>query len=76
MTNGYGVQIGSPSKGAGSAITNAYGLKVENQVAGATLNYAIHTGTGRVHFGGIPASNAGLVTGDIWANANVLTIVP
>jgi hypothetical protein len=76
MTNGYGLQIDSPILGAGSAITNAYGLKIENQAAAGTLNYSIYTGTGRVHFGGIPTSNAGLVTGDIWANSNVLTIIP
>ncbi len=38
------------TKGAGSTITNLYGLKIENQTQGDT-NYAIHTGLGLVRFG-------------------------
>lgn len=39
-------------KGAGSTITNAYGILVENITAGAT-NFAIKTGTGRHSFGDV-----------------------
>ena len=51
MTNGYGIHIDSPNKGSGSAVTTAYGLKIEDQTAGGT-NYAIYTGLGQVQFGG------------------------
>jgi len=50
MTTGIGFSVDIPSIGAGSAITNLYGVKVENQ-SGATNNYAIYTGTGLVRFG-------------------------
>lgn len=42
---------GPPTKGAGSTITIAYGLKVEDITAGAT-NYSIYTGTAPSRFGG------------------------
>jgi len=35
---------------AATEITNAYGIKVENQSRGVN-NWAVHTGVGRVHFG-------------------------
>lgn len=41
LTNAYGFQLNSPSIGAGSAITNLYGLKIESQT-GATNNFGIH----------------------------------
>ena len=31
---------------------------------------------GSINVAGIPTSSAGLVTGDVWSNANVLTVVP
>ena len=45
---GVGVAI---NDGAGGAITNAYGVKVEDVDQGATSNYALHTGKGTVHLG-------------------------
>ena len=50
-TNLIGVQILDAVKGSGSSITTQYGLKIEDQSQGTT-NYAIHTGSGLVHFGG------------------------
>jgi hypothetical protein len=52
VTSGYALHIESPSIGAGSAITTAWGIKIENQAAAGT-NFAIQTGTGTVQFGGI-----------------------
>lgn len=45
VANVYGTRIDAPIKGAGSAITNLYGLKIENQSAGS-VNYSLFTGTG------------------------------
>lgn len=45
LTNGAGVLIETPSKGADSAITNVYGIKINAQTGGATLNYAWHAAT-------------------------------
>ena len=70
MTNGVGVYIDTPSKGAGSAITNVYGLKINDQSGGATLNYAIYTGAGEVRFGGLVTADAGATI----ASGQTLTI--
>ena len=51
MVSGYGAWIESPALGAGSVITNLYGLKINDQTAG-TNSWAIYTGLGAVHFGG------------------------
>lgn len=40
----------NPSKGAGSAITTSYGVRIESQTQGGT-NYAIYTDTGLVRIG-------------------------
>lgn len=72
-TNGIGLDIKAFS-GPGT-FTNKYGIRVGNMAGGVTLNYAIYTGTGNIHFGGIPTSSAGLITGDVWSNSGVLTIV-
>jgi hypothetical protein len=50
ITDAIGVHV---DLGSATAPTNAYGLKIDNVSAGATLNYAIYTGVaGLVHFGG------------------------
>jgi hypothetical protein len=50
MTTAASLWAANPLKGAGSTITNAYGLLIESITAGAT-NFAIKTGTGRHSFG-------------------------
>jgi hypothetical protein len=47
-TNAYNMYIVALTSGQ---ITNAYGLYINNISAGATLNYAIYTNAGLVHFG-------------------------
>jgi hypothetical protein len=42
MNLGYGLYIDTPAKGAGSAITNAYGIMVKVQNQGGTSNYGIY----------------------------------
>jgi hypothetical protein len=76
MTSAHGIRIDTPSKGAGSAITTVYGLKIENQTGGGT-NYAIYTGTGAVRLGGGvdilgDCSVAGITSllGDLFLNGN------
>ena len=51
-TNSYGLYIDDAAKGAGQTITNQYGLYIASQAQGGTLNYAIYTNSGAVHFGG------------------------
>jgi hypothetical protein len=51
-----------------------YGLYIENLTQG-TVNYAIHTNGGKIHFGSLPTSAAGLSAGDVWNDGGVLTIV-
>lgn len=51
ITNHYGLYIDPISLISNSKLTNCYGIKIEDQEGGATLNYAIHTGLGLVHFG-------------------------
>ncbi len=41
MVSGYGLYVDTPSKGAGSAITTAYGIMVKAQSQGTTNNYGI-----------------------------------
>ncbi|KPK09550.1 MAG: hypothetical protein AMS20_00055 [Gemmatimonas sp. SG8_28] len=48
----YGI---APYDVPGSSVTNAYGLYLENVNVGGTLNYAIYTNAGRVHFGDVIA---------------------
>lgn len=50
VTNLYGLYIGTPSV-AGSKLINEYGIYIADQNTGATLNYAIYTGVGKVRFG-------------------------
>ncbi len=51
ITDAIGNDILAFSVTGGGAITNAYGLRIGNITAGGTLNFAISTGTGLVHFG-------------------------
>lgn len=50
MVDGMGINILTPSVGAASAITNVYGLKIEDQSGGSNL-WSIKTGTGLVDLG-------------------------
>lgn len=50
LTDLIGLYAIDATKGAGSTITNQYGLKIENQTQG-TNNFAIKTGTGSHQFG-------------------------
>lgn len=67
MGGAYAFYAANPAKGAGSSITTAYGLYVEDLTAGTT-NYAIYTaGTSNLHrfggnlgVGGNPATNTRL----------------
>jgi len=77
MGSGYGIRIMSASLGGGSAVTNLYGLKIEDQAGGGST-YAIYTSLGDIHFGdgvevGSPTGgNKGAgtinVSGDIYKN--------
>ncbi len=51
LTNYYGLYIEAESLVGYSKLTNDYGIYIGNQAGGATLNYAIYTNTGLVHFG-------------------------
>ena len=75
VTNMYNVRINSPSKGAGSIITNNFGLKIEDQTVGTSVNYSLYTGTGIVRFG----DNTSIVgtlaaTGDLAINSNKFNV--
>lgn len=72
---GRGLYIADFIKGSGSTITQQVGLEIAAQTQGGT-NYAIKTGGGKLSFIGLPTSSAGLASGDVWLNSNVLTIVP
>jgi hypothetical protein len=69
-----GLHINTPSLGGGGQIDVVKAINVEAQTTGV-LNYAIYTAGGRVHFGSLPTSAAGLAAGDVWSNGGVLTIV-
>jgi len=51
ITNLYLNYIETPYKEANSLLTNAYGLYVADQNIASTLNYAIYTNAGLIHFG-------------------------
>jgi hypothetical protein len=59
VTDCYGVYIDAPYKLAAGTITNLYGLYIADQLAGATLNYAIVTNSGNIIFnnGGVAAAD-------------------
>jgi hypothetical protein len=90
LTNGQAFFVDQPTLGAGSSITNiygmrvrnqgttgvtnAYGLYVESQSGAATLNYAIYTAGGRINFQGLPTSSAGLPAGTLWNDSGTLKV--
>lgn len=49
--NGYAAYIPAPYLPVGT-LTNNYGLYIENQIGGGTLNYAIYSAGGACYFGG------------------------
>lgn len=51
ITNAYNIRIGNIYNNASGLITNNYGIYIDSQTRGATLNYAIYTNAGLVHFG-------------------------
>jgi len=76
ITTGISLLIGSPELGAGSAITTNYGLKIENQAVGGT-NYAIHTGTGLLQFGGAATFGSAVsITGNVGFYGQAATAKP
>lgn len=52
ITNGRSLYIPDASKTSNGSITNNYGIYIENQTAGGTLNYAIYSVGGNSYFGG------------------------
>jgi len=50
VTNFYGYKLGT-IQAFGNKLINAYGIKLDDVDAALTLNYAIYTGAGLVHFG-------------------------
>jgi len=63
VTNLYGLYMLPPSV-AGNKVTNEYGLYIGNQNTGATLNYAIYTNAGLVHFGDSLDVSGNVTVGD------------
>jgi len=53
INSAVGLRVQSNSNSGGGAITDNYGLYVADQTAGSNSNYAIYTGSGTVHFGGV-----------------------
>jgi hypothetical protein len=90
LTAGHGVFVEIPTLGAGSAITNNYGVRINNQgttgvtnayglyvasqSGASTLNYAIYTAGGRINFQGLPTSSAGLPAGTLWNDSGTLKV--
>jgi hypothetical protein len=65
----HGIHIADVSKGADHTIDTQYGLKIED-LASATANYSIHTGSGLVHFGDVvTVSNASQEPFKVFSNA-------
>lgn len=53
------------------------GLTITNDgFFGGNLVVTLQTTTGTLNIANIPTSNVGLVSGDVWSNLGVLTIVP
>lgn len=51
ITDAVGLKMLGASLFNGAAITNLYGIYINNMTAGSVLNYAIYTNLGNVHFG-------------------------
>lgn len=47
----YGMRVRAPDNSGGGTITNLYGLYIDNQSLGGTLNCAIYTNAGDISFG-------------------------
>ena len=62
VTNAAGVYVEGAQNTGGGSITNLYGLIVQDQT-GATNNYAIFTGTGKVQFGDIVNGSSSITAG-------------
>lgn len=68
----------------GGTITDGYGLYLENFPAGVTNKWflycldtnAVSIIAGKIRTSGLPTSAAGLPSGSMWNNANVVNIVP
>lgn len=65
VTNGYGLYVDVFKTG----FTNKFGV----YVADTTCKNVLH---GKLNLADLPTSSAGLTSGDIWVNSNVLTRVP
>ncbi len=74
LANGVGVDISDTTIGAGSAITNLYGIRIGNQAGAGTLNRAISTGTGAVYFGDATTIGAAAALNLLGANGQNLAV--
>ena len=74
LTNFYGLYIKALSLVGGSKLTNDYGIYIGNQAGGATLNYAIKTGTGAVYFGDDVTLSTGKALKSDSSNGNTLLL--
>jgi len=69
LTNYYGLYVDAGTLIGNSKLTNCYGIYIGNQAGGATLNYAIFTNAGLVHFG----DNVDIATGKTFSLDGLLT---
>jgi hypothetical protein len=72
---------GVTSGNAGPITINSGSASASSGGNGGNIDITLGTGDGAGHRGrlnvtGLPTSNAGLASGDVWLNSNVLTIVP
>jgi len=74
VSNAYGLYVEAANKGAGSTITNNYGIIVKDQTVGGTLNYAIYTQTGLVSFGDAVTCTSTLTVTGATTLSSTLTI--
>jgi hypothetical protein len=85
-TYGTGLHVRAPVMNGG-VIANLCGLNIESQTSGTDSNYAVKTGLGKVQFGDevtaprlrltmLPTTADGLLPGDLWNNAGVVSVVP
>jgi hypothetical protein len=64
ISNLYHVYIENNAPGSLSSLTNQYGLYIESQTSGATLNYAIYTNSGKVSLLG--SATIASASGAVW----------
>lgn len=60
ITNATGVRVSDVGGSGSGGINNQYGVYVEDQIRGATNNYAIYTNYGKVRFGDTVIMNGGV----------------